>query len=89
MVMIKDALNPFNFEVGTRKVAIESTVILSLNNGETKRKTFINECHRNPASLKKSIKRQKLVTFSNVCGKQKPKTRDGKIITVCYMRYLF
>lgn len=92
MVMIKDALNPFSFEVGTRKAAIESTVTLSLNvvtNGETKRKTFINECHRDPASLKKSIKRQKLVTFSNVCGKQKTKTRDGKIITVCYMRYLF
>ena len=56
MVMIKDALNPFSFEVGTRKAAIESTVTLSLNvvtNGETKRKTFINECHRDPASLKK------------------------------------
>ena len=100
MDVISETVDPFPlhtekeflFNITTGKFASAETTDFLLDASRTGcdfQKEFIDECVADPSRYEKSIKRQKVCTFSSEGAKVNKKSMDGKVIEMKMERNLF
>ena len=98
--VIKDCMNPFDnlseenhlYNIATGKPTSVETEQFLLNIteiGNKARKQFIDECVEWPKRFEERIGKQKLKRFASEAGRNKITSKDGKVMTACFIRNLF